>query len=236
MRMREAPQSSAAVMKSSSRSARKRPRTTRASSVQPISEMMMVMAKYTRCGDQLVGTAAARPIHSGMVGIERRISMMRWITVSTQPPCRPEMPPSRHAEQQAERHAHQPDGERGAGGEDQAGEHVAPKLVGAEQEERILRLAVGDAQQMDVGREQAEQVVRIAVREQHQVARIGRVRGVGQLERAQIALALQRDRRADGNAVGVEPVDRLRRDVAARGLGIERLRNRRCKSANTATR
>ena len=41
MRSREAPASSAAVMKSSSRSARNRPRTTRASSVQPISEMMM---------------------------------------------------------------------------------------------------------------------------------------------------------------------------------------------------
>ena len=40
-----APESSAATTKSSSRKARKRPRTTRARSVQPISEMMMVMAK-----------------------------------------------------------------------------------------------------------------------------------------------------------------------------------------------
>ena len=39
------PTSSAAMTKSSSRSERKRPRTTRASSVQPMSEMMMVMAK-----------------------------------------------------------------------------------------------------------------------------------------------------------------------------------------------
>ena len=39
-----------------------------------------------RDGDQLAGTAAASPIHSGMVGIERRISITRWITVSTQPP------------------------------------------------------------------------------------------------------------------------------------------------------
>ena len=45
IRSRDAPQSSAAVMKSSSRNARKRPRTTRASSVQPMSEIMMVMAK-----------------------------------------------------------------------------------------------------------------------------------------------------------------------------------------------
>jgi hypothetical protein len=41
----EAPASSAAVTKSSVRNARKRPRTTRASSVQPMSEMMTVMAK-----------------------------------------------------------------------------------------------------------------------------------------------------------------------------------------------
>ena len=39
------PQSSAAITKSSCRSERKRPRTTRASSVQPMSEMMIVMAK-----------------------------------------------------------------------------------------------------------------------------------------------------------------------------------------------
>ena len=39
------PTSSAAITKSSSRSERKRPRTTRASSVQPMSEMMIVMAK-----------------------------------------------------------------------------------------------------------------------------------------------------------------------------------------------
>ena len=45
MRTARTPASSAAVTKSSSRSDRKRPRTTRASSVQPISEMMMVMAK-----------------------------------------------------------------------------------------------------------------------------------------------------------------------------------------------
>ena len=36
--------------------------------------------------DQSVGSAAASPIHRGMVGIERKISMMRWISVSTQPP------------------------------------------------------------------------------------------------------------------------------------------------------
>ncbi len=45
MRVWLQPASSAAITKSSSRSDRKRPRTTRASSVQPTSEMMMVMAK-----------------------------------------------------------------------------------------------------------------------------------------------------------------------------------------------
>ena len=45
MRAWPQPASSAAITKSSSRSERNRPRTTRASSVQPISEMMIVIAK-----------------------------------------------------------------------------------------------------------------------------------------------------------------------------------------------
>src|SRR5207248_7984768 len=53
------PTSRAETTKSSSRMARKRPRTTRASSVQPSSEMMIVMAKYTWRIDQSRGRAAA---------------------------------------------------------------------------------------------------------------------------------------------------------------------------------
>ena len=45
MRVRLHPASSAAVTNSSSRSDRKRPRTTRASSVQPTSEMITVIAR-----------------------------------------------------------------------------------------------------------------------------------------------------------------------------------------------
>jgi hypothetical protein len=45
MRVRLQPASSAAVTNSSSRKDRKRPRTTRASSVQPIREMITVMAR-----------------------------------------------------------------------------------------------------------------------------------------------------------------------------------------------
>ena len=45
IRVRLQPASSAAITNSSSRSERNRPRTTRASSVQPMSEMMTVMAK-----------------------------------------------------------------------------------------------------------------------------------------------------------------------------------------------
>ena len=45
IRVRLHPASSAAITKSSSRSERNRPRTTRASSVQPIREMMIVIAK-----------------------------------------------------------------------------------------------------------------------------------------------------------------------------------------------
>src|SRR5262249_40822222 len=39
------------------------------------------------------GRAAASPIHSGIVGIERRISISRWMAVSTAPPEKPEIPP-----------------------------------------------------------------------------------------------------------------------------------------------
>ena len=53
------------------------PRTACASQVQPITERMMVIMKYTSTGDQKSGIAAASPIHSGMVGMERRISMSR---------------------------------------------------------------------------------------------------------------------------------------------------------------
>ena len=72
-----APASSAASTKSSWRSDRNRPRTTRASSVQPTSEMMIVIAKYTCITLHADGSAAASPIHSGMVGIERTISIRR---------------------------------------------------------------------------------------------------------------------------------------------------------------
>ena len=59
------------------------------------------------------------------------------------------------------------------------------------------------------------------MREQHQVARFAGIRRVGQLEGARVALALQRIDVRMESAVGIEPVDRLRRDVAARGLGVE---------------
>ena len=80
------PTSSAAITKSSCLSEMNRPRTTRASSVQPMSEMMIVIAKYTCTTLQSAGSAAASPIHRGIVGIDRRISMMRWMTVSIAPP------------------------------------------------------------------------------------------------------------------------------------------------------
>ena len=60
------------------------------------------------------------------------------------------------------------------------------------------------------------------MREQHQVARFAWIGRVAQLEGARVALALQRKDVWMEAAVGIEPVDRLRRDVAARGLGLER--------------
>ena len=61
IRIREQPTSSAAVTKSSSRSDRKRPRTTRASSVQPISEMMIVITKKTRTMSQSLRDRRRQP-------------------------------------------------------------------------------------------------------------------------------------------------------------------------------
>ena len=73
-------------MNSSSRSDKKRPRMTLASSVQPISDMITVIAKYTCVTSQSRGSAAAKPIHSGIVGIDLKISIIRWMSVSIAPP------------------------------------------------------------------------------------------------------------------------------------------------------
>ena len=77
MRPCEAPASWAAITKSSSRSERNLPRTTRAMPVQLMMDRMTVMAKYTRMTDQSLGIVAAKPIHSGIVGMEVRTSIMR---------------------------------------------------------------------------------------------------------------------------------------------------------------
>ena len=62
------------------------PRTSRASAVQPISEMIRVIMKYTSTGDHVTGMAAASPIHSGIVGTDMMNSITLWITVSIAPP------------------------------------------------------------------------------------------------------------------------------------------------------
>ena len=89
----EAPATTAAVTKSSSRSDRSLPRTTRARPVQPSTDRMMVTAKYTCNGGHSAGTAALSAIHSGMDGNERSSSMARWMIVSVTPPRYPEIPP-----------------------------------------------------------------------------------------------------------------------------------------------
>ena len=70
IRPRGTPSSVAARMKSSSRRERNLLRTTRARAVQPISERMTVIMKYTCTGDQSSGTTAASASQSGMVGME----------------------------------------------------------------------------------------------------------------------------------------------------------------------
>ena len=94
MRISFVPYSRAASTKSSSRIDRNRPRTSRASRVHSISDMIMVMAKYTLMIDQSRGTAAESASQSGIVGIARRNSMIRWIIASVIPPRNPESPPS----------------------------------------------------------------------------------------------------------------------------------------------
>jgi hypothetical protein len=86
IRRRLTPASSAASTKSSSRSARNRPRTSRPSVVQPTSERMTVIAKNTCWGDQSRGSAAVRASQTGIVGSDCNNSISRWITTSASPP------------------------------------------------------------------------------------------------------------------------------------------------------
>ena len=84
--VRPTPSSRAAITKSSSRRLRNRPRTSRASPVQPISDRITVIAKYLANGPQLPGSAADNAIHSGNVGTDMMNSMIRWMMLSTRPP------------------------------------------------------------------------------------------------------------------------------------------------------
>ena len=68
MRNSPAPSSRAAMTKSSVRSVRKRPRTTRASPVQPTSDRMMVIIMYCSVAGQSCGKAAASASQIGIVG------------------------------------------------------------------------------------------------------------------------------------------------------------------------
>ena len=86
IRIREHPASRAASTKSSSRSARNRPRTSRPSVVQPISDRITVMAKNTWIGVQSRGKAAANASQIGIVGTDCSNSITRWITLSVLPP------------------------------------------------------------------------------------------------------------------------------------------------------
>ena len=81
-----APMSTAAVAKSSSRSASSLERTARASPVQSTRPRITVMPRNTPMGLQVTGKAADRAIHRGSAGKDRMISMSRCTTLSTQPP------------------------------------------------------------------------------------------------------------------------------------------------------
>ncbi len=82
----DAPISSAACTKSSSRNASSLPRTARARPGQSSRPRMMVMPKNTQSGLQLGGSAADRASQSGSSGNERTTSISRCTAASTRPP------------------------------------------------------------------------------------------------------------------------------------------------------
>jgi len=86
MRIRPQPASRAASTKSSSRKARKRPRTSRPSVVHPTSDRITVMAKNTCTGVQSRGSAADRASQIGIVGTDCNNSISRWMIRSGRPP------------------------------------------------------------------------------------------------------------------------------------------------------
>ena len=67
----------AAITKSSSRNCSNLPRTTRASPVQPTSDRMMVIDRYTCSGPHWRGTAADSAIQSGIWGTDCMNSIRR---------------------------------------------------------------------------------------------------------------------------------------------------------------
>ncbi len=81
-----APISTAAVAKSSSRSASSFERTARPSPVQSMRPRITVMPMKTPMGLHVTGKAADNAIHNGSSGNERMISINRCTTLSTQPP------------------------------------------------------------------------------------------------------------------------------------------------------
>ena len=80
------PSSRAAVTNSSVRSERKRPRTTRASCAQPVSDRITVIMKYCVVAGQLCGIAAESASQIGMFGIASTNSITRWTAKSMRPP------------------------------------------------------------------------------------------------------------------------------------------------------
>ena len=81
-----APIRTAAVQKSSSRSARSFERTARAKPVQSRKPRITVMPRNTPIGLQVTGRAADRAIHNGNSGNERMISIRRCTMLSIQLP------------------------------------------------------------------------------------------------------------------------------------------------------
>src|SRR5206468_3404087 len=113
-------------------------------------------------------------------------------------------PAQEQSERERERDTDQADGERDAGGIDDAAEHVAAQPVGAQPEELP---ALGGTDEMEAALDQTPEFVTVTQAEEPQRLRPGRVGRVDALQRFHVARGLERvDERPEELAL-VEQMD-----------------------------
>ena len=120
-----------------------------------------------------------------------------------------------HAEDKADQDAEQTDGQRNPRTVDDAGQHVAPQPIGAEQEQRAARRGT---EQMDIALPEAPEFVGIAAAEEADLLDLGRVRRVFALEVFHVEpVVVAVDERPDKPPL-MEQVDALRRRIDEIGI------------------